>query len=207
MRLVCISDTHGKHNQLKIPDGDILIHAGDIGIQRHVGDLSRFNNWLGELPHEYKIVIPGNHDLWIEKNSAWARSILTNCEFLIDQEVIIEGIKFWGSPWQPEYHNWAWNLPRGEKLKAVWNQIPEDVEVLITHGPPKGILDRCQRNGFLAGCEELLNRVLDIKPKVHIFGHIHEGYGECYFQDIHFVNASSIDYWYKSLNLPIIIDL
>jgi Icc-related predicted phosphoesterase len=120
---------------------------------------------------------------------------MTNAHYLQDQSVIIEGLKFYGSPWQPTFHNWAFNKDRGEKIKTEWDKIPSDTDVLITHGPPFGILDKTVDNEKV-GCEELLLAVNRIKPKIHIFGHIHENYGEIKLNGTHFINPSSCDYNY-----------
>jgi len=195
------------HRQLAIPDGDVLIHAGDIGVERNINRLVDFNDWLGELPHKHKIVIPGNHDVAIETSQLMAREILSNCHFLIDEEVVIEGIKFWGSPWQPEFCNWSWNLPRGKALEKVWSWIPDDTDVLITHGPPRGILDLVVVGALHEGCTDLRIRVFDVKPKVHIFGHIHEGYGQEEHEGIRFINASTCDFHYRPINPPVVVDI
>lgn len=181
MRLVCISDTHSLHRRIPdIPDGDVLIHAGDClgaGTLENVEDL---NDWLGTLPHRHKIVIAGNHDWVFQEAPALARDALTNAIYLEDSGVEIDGIRFWGSPWTPTFLDWAFMLDRGQALHDRWMQIPDDTDVLITHGPPKGIGDealmgfRCQN----VGCVDLLHRIEQMRLKAHIFGHIHEGYGQ-----------------------------
>lgn len=173
MRIVCISDTHGKHRTMTIPDGDVLVHAGDLTPRGHEKDIKDVNDWLGTLPHKHKIMIAGNHDFEFEKNPINARSWITNAHYLCDESLIIDGVKFYGSPWQPRYFDWAFNVDRGEPLKVIWDKIPMDTDVLITHGPPHGILDMTFEK-IMAGCEELLLAVQRIKPKIHIFGHIHE---------------------------------
>lgn len=173
MRIVCISDTHGKHRSMKIPDGDVLIHAGDLTPRGHEKDIKDVNEWLGTLPHKHKIMIAGNHDFQFEINPVNARSWITNAHYLCDESLTLDGVKFYGSPWQPRFFDWAFNKDRGAPLKAIWDKIPLDTDVLITHGPPHGILD-LTFDKIKAGCEELLLAVQRIKPKVHVFGHIHE---------------------------------
>ena len=102
-----------------------------------------------------------------------ARSWITNAHYLCDESLTLDGVKFYGSPWQPRFFDWAFNKDRGAPLKAIWDKIPLDTDVLITHGPPHGILD-LTFDKIKAGCEELLLAVQRIKPKVHVFGHIHE---------------------------------
>lgn len=205
MKLVAISDTHNKHCELKVPSGDILIHAGDFSRKGSLEDLADFNQWLGELPHKYKILIAGNHDFCFQNHAKEARSLLTNAIYLEDSCEIIEGIKIYGSPWQPWFFNWAFNLKRGQEIAAKWALIPEDTKVVITHGPPYGILDKT-KTGVIVGCEELLKKIEFIQPKYHIFGHIHEGYGVQIQGKTTFINASSCDASYRLINPPIVVD-
>jgi Icc-related predicted phosphoesterase len=206
LKIVCISDTHRLHRQLKMPEGDILIHAGDIGCERGFDPLIDLNEWFKLLPYEHKIVIPGNHDFAIENSPLTAKALLNKAELLIDEECIINGVKYWGSPCTPFFHDWAWNEQRGEPLKRIWAKIPMDTDVLITHGPPYGILDEVIYGGKNVGCEELRKRVLEVQPKVHVFGHIHEGYG--YFSEgkTQYVNASILSHG-AGLNLPQVIEI
>jgi predicted phosphodiesterase len=210
MRLVCISDTHSLHRRIpKIPGGDVLIHAGDClgaGTLENVEDL---DDWLGALPHRYKIVIAGNHDRVFQQAPGVARGALTNAIYLEDSGMEIGGLKFWGSPWTPVFMDWAFMLERGQPLQEKWNQVPADTDVLITHGPPRGIGDevsigfRCQN----VGCVDLLGRVDQISPALHVFGHIHEGYGEYRRGDTRLVNASTCNARYEPTNPPIVLDL
>ena len=206
MKLIAIADTHGLHRSLEIPDGDILIHAGDLTRHGSLEDVLEFNDFLGTLPHPYKIVIAGNHDFCFEKDRKACEELLTNCIYLQDQEVIIDGIKFYGSPWQPWFYDWAFNLQRGSEIRAKWELIPGDTDVLITHGPPYGIGDLTFQKEH-AGCEDLLEIVEKIKPAVHIFGHIHEGYGITSNKTTTFINASSYNPNHQSITQPIVFDL
>jgi len=210
LRLVCISDTHSLHRRIPdIPDGDVLIHAGDClgaGTLENVEDL---NDWLGTLPHRHKIVIAGNHDWVFQEAPALARDALTNAIYLEDSGIVIEGVRFWGSPWTPTFLDWAFMLDRGEALHDRWMQIPEDTDVLITHGPPKGIGDeasmgfRCQN----VGCVDLLHRIEQMRLKAHVFGHIHEGYGEYTLGNTRLVNASTCTVRYEPTNPAIVLDI
>jgi Icc-related predicted phosphoesterase len=205
IKIVCISDTHDLHRNLSIPEGDILIHAGDITYFGSSWTLYEFNEYMGSLPHSHKIVIAGNHDFCIADDPKACAAILTNCIYLQDQSVTIEGIKFYGSPWQPWFHDMAFNLQRGPDIKAKWDLIPEDTDVLITHGAPYGHLDTIQ--GVSQGCQELLTAVDCVKPKLHVFGHIHKGAGLSKNEHTTFINASSCDQWYKLANLPIVFNM
>jgi Icc-related predicted phosphoesterase len=191
MKLVLMADTHGRHRNIDIPDGDVLIHAGDFSAWfGALDELHEFNDFLGQLPHPYKIVIAGNHDFSFERENAESRAALTNAHYLQDDGIEIEGMTFYGSPWQPEFLNLAFNLPRGEPLRRKWRKIPPDTNVLITHGPPYGIGDKTF-DGHHVGCEDLLVRVQTIKPRLHVFGHIHEGRGQTEIDDTTFVNAAT----------------
>jgi len=197
-------------NKVSLPDGDLLIHSGDATSVGQIIDIVKFNQELGGIKTKYKhgiIFIPGNHDFLFERNQQLARDIMTNAKVLIDESVEIEGIKIYGSPWQPEFNNWAFNLPRGEALKQRWSTIPDDTNILVTHGPPYGILDKCP-DGSLVGCEELYKRVFELKQlKLHQFGHIHHAWGTKQIDNITFINASICTENYKPTNKPWIINI
>lgn len=209
MKLVLISDTHTMHEDLVLPQGDILIHAGDFTGRGQPHEVESFFKWLEEQSKNFKhiIFIAGNHDKSFEYKGTWVvnsiKSLPKNVHYLEDSEIVIDGIKFYGSPWQPEFFNWAFNLPRGKELEEKWNMIPHDTDVLITHGPPMYMLDYTVRDMWNVGCLNLYNRVIQVKPKLHVFGHIHEGYGIKEHEDITFVNASSVTYRYDLKNKPI----
>jgi|SRR5690606_32275221 len=208
MQIVAISDTHGKHRDLKIPDGHILIHAGDIsrgGTKEQVID---FLEWFAVQRHTHKIFVAGNHDFFFEQadSNEISNIIPDGIVYLNDSSIKINGVKFWGSPITPSFNNWAFNRNRGSEIKKHWDLIPNDTDVLITHGPPFGILDETVY-GKRTGCEELLLRVYQVKPQYHIFGHIHEDYGSFAKGETTFVNASVLDDWYEMKNKPVILDL
>lgn len=206
MKIVCISDTHNQHEAFKIPDGDMLIHAGDFSSSGRLKELTNFNTWLGTLPHKYKIIIAGNHDFLFEREPNLAKSLITNAIYLEDSGIVLEGLKFWGSPVSPRFFNWAFNRSRGKEIKAHWDLIPSDTDVLITHGPPYNILDKVY-SGEKVGCVDLYNKIKEVMPKVCIFGHIHEGYGSIVENRVTYINASSVNVRYKPVNEPIVIDL
>ena len=206
MRIVVVSDTHNMHDRIEIPDGDVLVHGGDCLGHGTLEELDALDRFLGTLPHPHKILIAGNHDWCFERDAVAARRLVRNAIYLEDSGIELDGTKFYGSPWQPWFFDWAFNLERGEPLRKVWAKIPEDTDVLITHGPPHGILDRTI-HGELAGCEELVKRVDAVKPKLHLFGHIHEGYGTEQRGDTLFVNASTCDVRYETVNAPVVLTL
>ncbi len=208
MRIVCLSDTHNQLSKLTIPDGDILLHAGDFCGHGKLDEVAQFNREMGLLPHKHKVVIAGNHDWPLQRQHQLSREMLTNVLYLEDESVEIEGLKIYGSPWQPEFFNWAFNLPRkSRQLQEKWTQIPSDADIVITHGPPHGILDATSR-GTLAGCELLRTRLLEeLHPRVHLFGHIHEGYGWKQIGNTLFLNAANLNEHYRPVNPPVAFDL
>lgn len=211
MKLVCISDTHSMHrDMLEIPDGDVLIHAGDCLGQGTLDNIRDFNDWLGTLPHQHKILIAGNHDRAFQDTPELAREALTNAIYLEDSGIEIDGLRFWGSPWTPAFMDWSFMLDRGQPLQEKWQLIPDNTDVLITHGPPKGIGDQVffELEDPNVGCAHLLER-LDQLPalKAHIFGHIHEGYGTHLHGRLPLINASICTERYAPANLPIVLEL
>ena len=206
-RIVLLSDTHNCNEQISVPDGDILIHAGDATNRGQVDEIVAFNEWFSGFPHKHKIFVAGNHDWLFETRPKYAQSLLAeNVVYLQDSAVEILGLKIYGSPWQPRFFDWAFNLNRGGEMAEKWKLIPNEVDILITHGPPFGILDETPRGDF-AGCEELRKRVEEIRPQLHVFGHIHFGYGETEKFGVRFVNASNCDEDYLPTNPPIVVDL
>jgi len=176
-RIVAIADTHNRHAQLELPDGDVLIHAGDMTGRGTPRELEQVADWLRAQPHRHKVVIAGNHDFALQRQPAEARALFHGLHFLEDSEVTVEGLRIWGSPWQPWFHDWAFNLRRGPEIDAKWQLIPEGVEVLVTHGPPHGYGDIVYR-GERVGCEDLTRQLDRVRPRLHLFGHIHEDKGE-----------------------------
>lgn len=179
MKIICISDTHNQHEQLKLPDGDVLIHAGDFSMRGHVAETEAFLSWFAAQPHPHKIFIAGNHDFIFEKRRKKARAMVPDSViYLEDEGVTLEGVKFWGSPITPTFFDWAFN--RGPwVIGRHWDLIPDDTDVLITHGPPLGTLDRVLPGGEHVGCPKLKEALdLRLRPKLHVFGHIHESHGQ-----------------------------
>lgn len=178
MRIVAVADTHTFEADLgALPDGDVFIHAGDIVRAGTLEELEGPARWIRSLPHPHKIVVAGNHD-WCFLREREAACALLGKEviYLQDSSCTIEGVQFWGAPWQPEFGGWAYNLPRGAALAEKWSLIPESCDVLITHGPPMGIGDRTSLS-IRAGCEDLLEAVKRSQPLLHLFGHIHQDGG------------------------------
>jgi Icc-related predicted phosphoesterase len=191
LRLVLLSDTHQLHREVEVPDGDIFIHAGDFTMfSESMEAVADFNDWLGELPHRDKIVVPGNHEFFLETDPS-ERVMLHNAIVLINEGTEIEGLRIWGSPVTPMYGG-AFGLSSAKDRKRLYAQIPQDIDVLVSHGPPFGILDTAPISGLHEGCHELLDAVVQLRPKLHVFGHIHTAYGIFRNEHTTFVNASRL---------------
>jgi len=214
MKIVAISDTHTK--KIDLPEGDILVHSGDCSYRGTVPEIEQFGDWLGEVQDKYQYIVfvPGNHDWLFEKDYERAVRILkeraSNVIVLNDSEftVPVWNVKIWGSPVQPNFGGWAFNRARGEEVQKHWYQIPDDTDSLVTHGPPFGVLDEVLYSfgDSHVGCEMLARRLEQVKPKLCIFGHIHEGYGQTKIDGINYVNASIMDESYDPMNKPVVID-
>lgn len=207
MQLTFISDTHGCHRQLILNSGEVLVHCGDFTKHGTLEDVEDFAQFIAAQDFKYKLVIAGNHDWCFEDercHAAEACLAYYGIHYLNDSGVELEGIKFWGSPIQPAFGNWAFNCERGEEICKHWSLIPKDTDILITHGPAFGILDECY-DGFKVGCTELLEAIEQIQPKLHACGHIHEAYGVHEHKGMIFVNACSLNEYYELVNPPIVL--
>ena len=213
MKLTFISDTHTKHETLNLSGGDVLIHSGDFmnsGYRRD--DIMDFLDWFIDQPYKQKIFIAGNHDRWFQDNPEESKQILDSVygglvTYLEDSGTKIGNVSVWGSPWQPEFMDWAFNLPRqGTELNDKWNLIPENTDILITHGPPYGYLDKLPNIPENLGCELLRERVKEVKPKIHVFGHIHYGHGYTTNGDTHFINAAVLNEEYQHKHKPLNVE-
>ena len=213
-KITIISDTHTLHGKLTsdLNGGGIIIHAGDImnsGYQKK--DITSFLQWYGGLGYDESIFIAGNHDKMFEHDPDGVKELLSEYDvtYLQDSMVMVDGIKIYGSPWQPEFYNWAFNLPLGGKeIGEKWDKIPTDTGILVTHGPPQGILDVSgpPHISMDLGCSLLKLKVDEIKPKIHIFGHIHGSYGYKFINGTHFFNASVLNESYEYTNKPIVFE-
>jgi Icc-related predicted phosphoesterase len=217
MKIVHLSDTHGHHvtpffeKQLRDIDADVVVHSGDF-TYRSWGDAKRFLKWFASLDFKHKIVIPGNHDQFIERLSKdnYARKALipTELHLLIDEEVVIEGVKFYGSPFTPAFNDWAFQL-YGDEGKEHWAKIPDDTDVLITHGPAKGVLDTIsQIENEPLGCPFLTERLTMLPQlKAHLFGHIHGGYGRKEVNGVLYLNSAILNESYQVVNKPQVFEI
>lgn len=216
MRIVAISDCHGKYNKIKIPECDLLISCGDYSIQGRIHEVRNFHKWLNKQEASHIISCQGNHELMVERNFQVSKMVaLEECPAVhfIDEGLIeIEGVKIWCSAITPFFCNWAWNRFRGSNIQEHWDKIPKDIDILVTHGPPYGILDTVYYPDGVTpkekvGCADLYSKIqyLD-KLRYHFFGHIHGAYGHKEINGIHFYNVSICDEMYFPSNLPIEIE-
>lgn len=210
--IVCISDTHGRHAKVALPPGDILVHAGDCTNRGAAKEVVEFLQWLESQPHEHKVLIAGNHDFLFEREPAAAAALLEahapSVIYLNDSGATIAELKFWGSPVQPWFYDWAFNRQRGPEIQWHWDLIPADTEVLVTHGPPHRVLDRVL-SGENVGCVNL-GKTLERLPsiKLSVFGHLHlQGGRRLDERGRVSVNASICDEDYQPVHSPVVVEL
>jgi Icc-related predicted phosphoesterase len=234
MKIVAISDTHNRHKHLTskgmgeiLPEGDLLIHGGDLTGQGYKGEVLDIFKWFKEIADRYTygiVFIAGNHDKSFDpkfnlesqdntQKPLWLQEALnelpSGIQYLENESITIDGLKIWGSPITPWFYGdrWAFNKRRGFDIAEVWDQIPIDTDIIVTHGPAYGILDYTSYDKLYVGCENLRYKIKALKPKAHIFGHIHEGYGMNYDSDTTYYNASICTLGYEPKNLPHTINL
>lgn len=208
MRIVALADTHCFHADLKVPDGDVLIHAGDLCQEGSLEELEGVAEWLDGLPHTHKVAIAGNHDFAFQDFPQEARALLSRVSrltYLQDQAASVAGLQVYGSPWQPEFGGWAFNLPEGRPLAERWALIPGGLDVLVTHGPPRDLCD-VTRHNIPAGCRALRERVGVVRPRLHLFGHIHEARGWEREGETLFVNVSNAECEYPATTIDRLAD-
>jgi len=206
MKIIALSDTHRQHLNVKVPKGDMLIFAGD-GEFASKEYFTEFLEWFSYHPHPYKILVAGNHDFYCENNY---EQILELCNqydilYLEDSGANVNGVNIWGSPYTPTFFNWAFMRARGDVISKVWDKIPMDTDILITHGPPYGILDYTSYKQYV-GCWDLGYRIEEIKPKYHIFGHIHHSSGVEVINNTTYVNCSVLNDKYIASFKPKVIE-
>jgi Icc-related predicted phosphoesterase len=213
MKIVCLSDTHGMHRLVRqLPDGDVLVHAGDCTGHGRLDQAQVFIDWFATFPHSHKIFCAGNHDKIFEQGGISRMRLPDNMHYLQDSGIAIEGVKFWGSPMQPEFYQWSFNRQRGAQIATHWALIPDDTQVLITHGPAHGHLDAVVRSeGIIPqGCEEL-RKTIDTRLKnlqAHIFGHLHYQGGQHYVKNgVIYVNAALVDERYALTRQAQVIEI
>jgi len=195
IKIVVLSDTHGKHNQLPIPKCDLFIFGGDSNITSF-DKLLEFNKWLGKIDATKKIVIAGNHDSFLEQMDYYQTcSFFTNAIYLMNNHVKVFGLKIFGSPFSKEFNKWSY-MRQDNNLQMIWNLIEQKTDIILIHGPAYGWLDK-NVNGENCGSITLRNTIEQIKPKYLICGHIHEDSGILKEKDITIINASALDEKYQ----------
>jgi len=235
VRIVCISDVHNRYSNMpRIPPGDILVISGDLTMAGSPAEIESFIAWVLSIDNFQHIVFTaGNHDISLDtdyyKKTFRIKEIMSekqrteasisirkkarelsskNIHYLENESVTLNGLKFWGSPITPEFCNWSFAKYRGLNIDEVWEKIPDDTDIVITHGPPAGIGDINERERINCGCVNLLWHVSErVKPKLHIFGHIHEDRGVFTDGTTNFVNCAICTRKYRPENFPIIVDV
>jgi metallophosphoesterase superfamily enzyme len=186
---------------------DVLVCAGDICSRGREDEIRIFDRFLEALPHRHKLVVAGNPDRCLERlGKEHGQALFNNANYLQDSAIVIDGIRFYGSPWQPEFFQWAFNLPRGKALAEKWALIPGDTDVLITHGPPFGILDLTPEAENV-GCHDLSHALKRVRPQLHVFGHIHHSHGIAVQDGTTFINACICNESYKPNHIVLYYDL
>lgn len=227
MKVLFISDPHTFHKSIiDLPEADAICCSGDICLRGEFEEAVSFLAWFSSLPYKHKVFTVGNHDICFDPNhgrygifkenfNAGVENPIDRIEELIPEGVhflnrsgvVLDGIKFWGAPDTPWFHNWAFNIHRETpEMEAVWDEMPEDVDVLLTHGPPFKVLDYTIE-GLYVGCEVLARKLETIKPKVHSFGHIHEDYGAIEKGGTLFLNSSVVNRRYWVVNKPHLVEV
>lgn len=210
MRLVLLSDTHMHHGSLEVPPCDVLIHAGDFSRRGSQKEVEEFLQWFSRHEAREKVVVAGNHDFLCEEEPDLARALIRDAgaHYLCDEEAVIAGLRIWGSPITPRFGHWAFNRDRGPDIAAHWEHIPPGLDILITHGPPHGLGDLTWA-GISAGCEDLLDCVRQVRPRLHVFGHIHEAHGEYSLPDLptRFLNVSNCKLMPFGVRPPVVVEL
>lgn len=189
MIILHISDTHGRHAELiNLPNADIIIHSGDFTMAGTEQEATDFLNWFCDLPYSHKIFIAGNHDDCFY--DATISGLDSNCYYLCNSSVVIKGVRFYGVPLFMQD-----SLSNNQGI--LYDNIPDDTDVLITHAPPFGILDMADKIHF--GSEDLLIKISDISPMLHLFGHIHDSFGIRHQHNTKFSNGSILDMTYNKI--------
>ena len=209
MRLVFLSDTHN-YNLPNVPDGDMLIHCGDATGVGTLPEVGKFLNWFGELPHPHKVFVAGNHDWLFQREPSLAKMLCrdSGVTYLEDRGTVLGGLHLYGTPWQPHFMDWAFNADEMD-LAERFQHIPGGLDVLITHCPPYRIFDETNHDfkTHYIGSRDLARVVEQVKPKIHVFGHCHGGYGQKTMGGTLYINASSCDPKYRPVNPPIVVDI
>ncbi len=211
-KIVLISDTHNYHRKITVPECDILIHAGDATSTGEEHQMRDFAAWLEQQPATHKLFVPGNHERTFERNlplsKTWFEEECPSGKLLIHEYIEVEGLKMFFSPFTPTFYNWAFMRDRGRHIGVKWDDIPNGLDFLVTHGMPHGILDWTPYGDGHVGCEELLKAIYDKKPKHIVGGHLHSSGGMMKeFDGMKFYNAAMCNEQYSPTNPIHIIEI
>ncbi|MBF0570495.1 MAG: metallophosphatase domain-containing protein [Candidatus Omnitrophica bacterium] len=207
MRIVAIGDTHTQHNNIKVPEGDVLLFAGD-GEFRSILDLVNFNRWLSGLKHKHIIVIAGNHDFFCEKHPDEIKLYFTEAVYLRNERYELpNGMALWGSPMTRTFMDWAFMDTEENLDRNYWSKIPKSTDLLLVHGPAYGHLDTAVPGGASLGSKSLAKRMRKLKIPYVVFGHIHGSYGIKKTGDSAYINCSVLDEDYQLVNKPVVVDI
>ena len=191
LKITCISDTHMHHSKIKMPSTDMIIHAGDFSYRGGADEVPKFIKWYGEQPAKYKLLVAGNHEVWISQQGDLLKRMCENegIQLLHNSHTVIQGHTIFGSPYSVEFGAWAYGLP-DDRLQDIWDYILPDTSILITHGPAFGRLDRCPAGsvGSITLREHIDNKLKNLK--LHVTGHIHESRGTMLKDGVLTVNAA-----------------
>ena len=208
-KIVCISDNHSNYD-FEVPEADILIHSGDFSYKGHPDEMWKCINWLDRQPHKHKLWIPGNHELIEDSLSWWKDTFLEHsnaiCLHNLREPIEIERLKFWGTSITPTFGKWAFMMDDNQR-ERLWKYAPEDVDVLVSHGPSYKLLDRVDGREDNLGCKFQREYVDRVKPKLTVNGHIHSAHGIIKHNNTTVVNASLLDERYEMVNKPITIEI
>jgi len=213
MKIVALSDTHSRHHEMtySVPNGDILIHAGDFSNCGRANEIYDFLSWYASFPHQYKIFIAGNHDFLHHFPNLANIAKDMGLIFLHHQEYKIENYKIFGTPYTPKFFNWAHMYDTVQMGESLYSDIPKDTNILICHGPEYGILDFALNSQSHVGSNELQKRIQQLNNlQLFICGHLHESYGKqrkSKNKKYISINASICNVHYEPINKPIIINL
>jgi Icc-related predicted phosphoesterase len=208
LRVVAVSDTHGNFSTLRVPCGDVFVHAGDFTMsESDAGEVAAFLKWVRALPHRHKILVPGNHDPLFQGDTSLVARHLGRTHLLVDRSVTIDGVVFYGTPWSRVPGSRAFYLPDADEGQQKWREIPENVDVLISHAPAHGVLDFDRKAARHVGEVGLRDRVDQIKPAVHICGHVHDGAGESSNHGVFAINCAVVDRRLCPVRGPRVVDL
>ena len=197
MKIIHISDTHGCHRRLtNLPEADVVVHSGDFTMNGSEPEALDFLNWLCDLPYAHKIFICGNHDDCLY--GANIDGLDPNVHYLCNSGIEIDGVRFYGVPM------FMGDCVTDRQAKNI-SKIPSDTDVLITHSPAYGILDFDDDINY--GDEQILSKVIEVKPRAHLFGHIHSQHGILTEHGITFSNGAIMNADYTNLNQPNLINL